>query len=79
MPQMMVQQEEKLKEVETSSSSVWSCAGFLRLHLEGRAGTCSELSLCVIWSVAPIKVSPDQISSSGDGEHVQVDEKAVML
>lgn len=79
MPQMKVQQEEKLKGEETSSSSVWPCAGFLRLHLEGRAGMCSELGLCVIWSVAPIKASPDQISSSGYGEHVQGDERAVML
>lgn len=79
IPWWKMQQEEKLKEGETNSSSACVCAGFPRLHLEGRAGTCSELGLCVIWSVAPVRASPAKISSSGDGAHVQEGEKAVML
>lgn len=45
----------------------------------GQGSTCSELGLCVIWPVAPVRASPATISSSGDGARVREGEKAAML
>lgn len=64
-------QQEKLKEGETNSSSACVCAGFPRLHLEGRVGTCSELGLLCYLVYGPRRASPAKISSSGDGAHVR--------
>lgn len=45
----------------------------------GQGSTCSELRVCVIWSVASVRASPAKVSSSGDGARVREGEKAAVL